>query len=111
MKILYLTNFGLPNGRIEKSVLTAINNGYDVIFAGRESPLYKNNIFSKMYSITWNAKTRLGIPYYWHMVRKQIIKIIEEVRPDIIHAHTIFPAKMINDLGIPFIYDDNEHWA
>lgn len=111
MKILYLTSFGLPNGRIEKSVFTAINNGYEVIFAGRESPQYKNNIFSRMYSITWNAKARFGIPYYWHMVRKQIIKIIEEVRPDIIHAHTIFPAKMINDLGIPFIYDDNEHWA
>ena len=111
MKILYLTNFGLPNGRMEKSVLTAINNGYEVIFAGRESPLYNNNIFSKMYSITWNAKARLGIPYYFHMVRKQIVKIIDEVRPDIIHAHTIFPAKMINDLGIPFIYDDNEHWA
>ncbi|HEU4481609.1 MAG TPA: glycosyltransferase [Nitrososphaeraceae archaeon] len=111
MKILYLTSFGLPNGRIEKSVLTATNNGYKVIFAGRESPQYKNSIFYRMYSITWNAKARFGIPYYWHMVRKQIIKIIEDARPDIIHAHTIFPAKMINDLGIPFIYDDNEHWA
>jgi len=48
MKILYLTSFGLPNGRIEKSVLTAKTNGYEVIFAGRESPQYKNDIFSRM---------------------------------------------------------------
>jgi hypothetical protein len=111
MKILFLSSFGLPNGRIEKSALTATKNGYEVIFAGRVSPTYKNFMFSRMYSISWNAKARFGIPYYWHMVRKQIRKIIEDVRPDIIHAHTIFPAKMINDLGIPFMYDDNEHWA
>jgi hypothetical protein len=52
MKILYLSAFGLPNGRIEKSVLTAKNNGYEIIFAGRESPQYKNNIFSRMFDQT-----------------------------------------------------------
>lgn len=111
MKILYLTNFGVPNARIEKSVITALKNGYEVIFAGRESKNYQNNLFSRMYQISWNAKARFGIPYYYHMVRKQIKQVIEEVRPDIIHAHTLFPAKMVNDFGIPFIYDDNEHWA
>jgi hypothetical protein len=35
MKILFLSSFGLPNGRIEKSALTAAKNGYEVIFAGR----------------------------------------------------------------------------
>ena len=47
------------------------------------------------------CQSKIWNPVLLAMVRKQIIKIIEDVRPDIIHAHTIFPAKMINDLGIP----------
>jgi len=109
---LHLSTEGLPDWRIEKSVLTALNKGHEVVFAGSKSPLrYNRNTFSKIYEVIWTAKARYGFPYYWHMVKKQIYQIIKEVLPDIVHAHNIFSAKMMLEFDIPFVYDDHEFWS
>ena len=34
-----------------------------------------------------------------------------DTKPDIIHAHNIFSAKMVFEFGIPFVYDDYEYWS
>ena len=112
MKILHLSTEGLPDWRIEKSALTALNKGHKVVFAGSKSPFkYNRNTFSKIYEVIWTAKARYGFPYYWHMVKKQIYQIIKEVLPDIVHAHNIFSAKMMLEFDIPFVYDDHEFWS
>ena len=112
MKILHLSTEGLPDWRIEKSALTALNKGHEVVFAGSKSPfIYNRNTFSKIYEVIWTAKARYGFPYYWHMVKKQIYQIIKEVQPDIVHAHNIFSAKMMLEFDIPFVYDDHEFWS
>ena len=112
MKILHLSTEGLPDWRIEKSALTALNKGHEVVFAGSKSPfIYNRNTFSKIYEVIWTAKARYGFPYYWHMVKKQIYQIIKEVLPDIVHAHNIFSAKMMLEFDIPFVYDDHEFWS
>jgi glycosyltransferase involved in cell wall biosynthesis len=43
-------------------------------------------------------------------VRKQLAKIIREARPDIVHAHNIFSAKLMSEFDVPFVYDDHEYW-
>ena len=101
----------LPDWRIEKSAITALNVGHDVVFAGRNSKTYHTNTFSKKYEIDWTERSRRGFPFYWHSVKKQVERMIREVRPDIVHAHNIFSAKMISELGLPFIYDDHEFWS
>lgn len=112
LKILHLSTEGLPDWRIEKSALTALNKGHEVVFAGSKSPfIYNRNTFSKIYEVIWTAKARYGFPYYWHMVKKQIFQIIKEVLPDIVHAHNIFSAKMMLEFDIPFVYDDHEFWS
>jgi hypothetical protein len=109
---LHLSTEGLPDWRIEKSALTALNKGHEVVFAGSKSPfIYNRNTFSKVYEVIWTAKARYGFPYYWHMVKKQIYQIIKEVLPDIVHAHNIFSAKMMLEFDIPFVYDDHEFWS
>jgi glycosyltransferase involved in cell wall biosynthesis len=109
---LHLSTEGLPDWRIEKSALTALNKGHEVVFAGSKSPfIYNRNTFSKIYEVIWTAKARYGFPYYWHMVKKQIYQIIKEVLPDIVHAHNIFSAKMMLEFDIPFVYDDHEFWS
>jgi len=85
--------------------------GHEIIFAGRPPNAYDRNIFSKIYHIKWNAKARLGVPFYWRSVKKQFDNILRETRPDIIHAHNIFSAKMISEFGFPFVYDDHEYWS
>lgn len=112
LKILHLSHEGLPDWRIEKSALTGLRFGHTVLFAGAKiSSSYERNTFAKTYEINWNAKARYGVPFYWHSVKKQIDKVLRDTRPDIVHAHNIFSAKMISEFDIPFVYDDHEYWS
>lgn len=107
-----MSHEGLPDWRVEKSAISASKLGHEVIFAGRKSPVsYDRKIFLKIYEVNWTAKARLGIPFYWRTVKKQIEKLIRDVKPDIVHAHNIFSAKMISEFGVPFVYDDHEYWS
>ena len=110
MKILHLSHEGLPDWRVEKSAITATRNSHEVIFCGRTSN-YKTPIFSNIYQINWNAKARLGIPIYWSSVKRQLAKVLDKTRPDLVHAHNIFSAKMISEFKVPFVYDDHEFWS
>jgi hypothetical protein len=111
LKILHLSNMDLPNWRTEKAAISGLNRGQNVIFAGTGASNYDNTIFSKIYQIRWTAHARLGIPFYWHSVKKQVERVLREVRPDIVHAHNIFSAKMISQFDYPFVYDDYEYWS
>jgi glycosyltransferase involved in cell wall biosynthesis len=51
------------------------------------------------------------VPFYWHSVKKQLEKVLNETKPDVIHAHNIFSAKMVSEFRIPFVYDDHEYWS
>jgi hypothetical protein len=101
----------LPYWRIEKAAISALNRGYETFFLGDDSVNYDNEIFSKIYKINWTAKARLGVSTYWHRLKKEVAKVIKEVKPDIVHAHNIFSAKMISEFGLPFVYDDHEYWS
>ena len=109
MRILHLSDYDLPDWRIEKSAISAINRNYQVFFAGLPS-LTSNSVFSKVYEINWTPRARRAFPYYWYCVKKQLKRIIHEVRPDVVHAHNIFSAKMVSEFDIPFVYDDHEYW-
>jgi glycosyltransferase involved in cell wall biosynthesis len=99
----------LPDWRIEKSALTDLNLGHEVVFGGMESK-YTGNIFSKIFQIQWTPSARRAVPFYWHSVKKQLEKVLNETKPDVIHAHNIFSAKMVSEFRIPFVYDDHEFW-
>jgi glycosyltransferase involved in cell wall biosynthesis len=111
MRILHVSHESLPDWRIEKSAITASNRGNDVFFAGKLSNDYSRNSFIKLYKIDWNAKARLGLPFYSGSIKKQLNKVLKESKPDVIHAHNIFSAKMVSEFGIPFVYDDHEYWS
>ena len=110
MRILHVSHESLPDWRIEKSAITASNLGNDVFFAGKLSNDYSRKSFAKIYKINWNAKARLGLPYYSDSIKKQLDQVLKETKPDVIHAHNIFSAKMVSEFGIPFVYDDHEYW-
>lgn len=110
MKILHLSHEGLPDWRVEKSAITATRHGHQVIFCGKGSN-YKTTLFQKIYQINWNAKARFGVPLYWKSVKRQLAKVLDETRPDVVHAHNIFSARMISEFKLPFVYDDHEFWS
>ena len=111
MRVLHVSHESLPDWRIEKSAMTAANMNNEVFFVGRVSNSYTRKTFSKIYKISWGAKARLGLPFYWHSVKKQLERVLKETRPDVVHAHNIFSAKMVSEFEIPFVYDDHEFWS
>jgi Glycosyltransferase Family 4 len=104
-----LSDYNLPDWRIEKCATSALNRGYQVFFAGLHSRA-ENNTFSVVYRLDWTPRARRAIPCYWHCVKKQLKRILIELRPDVVHAHNIFSAKIISEFDIPFVYDDHEYW-
>ena len=110
MRILHLSHESLPDWRIEKAAISALKNSHEVAFAGIYPKNYSDETFSEIYDLVWTAKARFGIPFYWRSVRKQLAKIIREARPDIMHAHNIFSAKLASEFDVPFVYDDHEYW-
>ena len=123
MKVLHLSDYGLPHRRIEKSAITGLNHGYRVFFAGKSPSNDYNDskIFEKSFPLTWptnNYNKVLLVPYIvlgktsiWNSVKKQISKILEEIRPDIVHAHNLLCAKLISEFDVPMIYNDHEFWS
>ena len=110
MKILHLSESSLPDWRIEKSAITAKREGYDVFFAGENNVRdYRNFIFDKIYQFHWNMRAKYKFPFSYQIVKKKIKNIIKEIRPDIIHAHNILPAKIASEFDIPFVFDDHEY--
>ncbi len=109
MRILHLSDDGLPDWRVEKSALTARKNGHQVFFAGRLNTI-TDSVFSKVHSINWSAGAMIGIPYYYHRVKKQIERLVGLVKPDIVHAHNIGSAKISHELKLPIVFDDHEYF-
>ncbi len=109
MKVLHISEWGLPDWRIEKSAITAKRAGYEVFFAGEKNAHeYRNIIFNKIFEFNWNIKAKYKLPFYYQILKKKINNIINEIRPDIIHAHNIFPAKLASEFDVPFVFDDHE---
>lgn len=112
LKILHLSHGTLPDWRIEKCAISASRRlGDETIFAGLAptSSRTETFAFTKIYKIGWTEGTKFGIPFYWHSTKKQLSNVLRETRPDIVHAHNIFSAKMIAEFGIPFVFDDHEY--
>ena len=49
-----------------------------------------NPVFDKSYEIKWTPSARHKFPYQWNAVKKQMKRVIDEIRPDIVHVHNIF---------------------
>ena len=57
LRILHLSDYALPDWRIEKSAISALNRNYQVFFAGLPSHI-SNSVFSKIYEINWTPRAR-----------------------------------------------------
>lgn len=111
MRILHLSDSSLPDWRIEKAAYSSKRKGDEVYFGGI-NPFNHKSVFDKVYQVNWSSKARNKFPFYWNSVKKQISNIIKEVKPDIIHAHNIFSATIVNEIDdYPLVYDNHEYWA
>jgi hypothetical protein len=93
--------------RIVNSAKTGKDAGNEVYFCG--STLYdyiKDPVFEKIYHVGWGSKREILTK--WRTIKKQIGQVLDELRPDIIHAHDIFAARMAAEFDYPFVFNDHE---
>jgi len=110
LKILHVSDDPLPDARVEKMAYLSKKRDRKTFFAGPgfNSFALGGNVFDNLYFVPWNRYVRLGIPPYFQRVKRKLEKIINTVKPDVIHAHDLFAAKIVCDLGHPFVFDDHE---
>lgn len=115
LRILHLSDYTLPGGiiswRIEKSAISALKHCHEVFFGGPKKSIGAKETFNKIYEINWTPRARRVFPYDWHCVKKQVDKVLREVKPDVVYANNIFSAKMISEFDMPFVYEDQEYWS
>jgi hypothetical protein len=112
MKILHLSDCGLPDTRIERAAQIATSKGWEVVFAGGR-PITGQifNVFKKVHYRHWRPSEKTGFPRSLRKVKSWLSDLIREEEPDLIHAHDIFAGKVASEIGHPFVYDDHEIWG
>lgn len=113
LKILHLSDKHLPDIRIEKLAYLSHKKGLETYFVGTrcEGFALGKSPFTEVFMVPWNRYARLGWWPNYSAVKKKVKKIIEDVKPDIIHAHEVFSAKITSELGYPFVFDDHERFS
>jgi hypothetical protein len=126
LKILHINDGDLDDPRIINAAITGKKAGYDVYFCGTNysAPL-GTNPFREQKKFELTRKARLARPLisfldFWpwypypseaRRVKRQLKHVIDQVRPDLIHAHNIFAGIYSSSFGIPMVLDDHELYS
>jgi len=102
MKILYINNFFSPYGGAEKSINLISNlmkeKGHEVYyFATDKQPYFEENYKYSRYFPQFCDKRSLSISnlpnilntFYNHTAKKNLIKYLKEIKPDIVSVHNV----------------------
>ncbi|MGC8962209.1 MAG: glycosyltransferase, partial [Candidatus Bathyarchaeia archaeon] len=84
----------------------------ETYFAGpysNRSALPENG-FKGFFTLNWSGSARLHLPLRWRAVKNALKRIVVSLKPDLIHAHNIFAARLTHELGLKMVYDDHEYW-
>lgn len=127
LKVLHINDGDLDDPRIISAALTGKKVGYDEYFCGENQGRGLNtNVFSQMRWIKIPNRARISkcvhksidtiwkwYPYPQHalLLKQQLKNVVDEIRPDIIHAHNIFVAHVASEFGIPLVLDDHEFYS
>ena len=113
MRILHLSSGGLPDLRVERAAQSAKKKGHTMCFAGSffKYMHLPAKSFSKFYKLPFNKFANARVPFYWKGLKSELSQILEEYRPDLVHAHNIVAAKLVSEFSVPFVYDDHEYWS
>ena len=107
MKILHISDAGLPDPRVERMALTMKKKGHDVVFlGGRDIRGQHLSAFSET-----RAELLPSGPKIVHdpRVKRRWLRAIGEMKPDVVHAHNVVVGHFLLDTDYPAIFDDHEH--
>jgi len=113
LRVLHLSHAGLPDERVERAAWSSRLKGDDVHFAGPKFPelsLPQDPFLTKR-EIRFDLCSNLGGPASTRRLNREFKRITAEVKPDVIHAHDLFAARLPVKSGEHFVYDDHEYWS
>jgi glycosyltransferase involved in cell wall biosynthesis len=110
MRILHLSDQGLPDARVEKSAYSSKKLGHSNYFAGRRFRGYsfEMELFDDLFELPFTWRANVGEPLHWHRLKRKFQTILFAVKPDLIHAHNIIAANLASQSGLPYVLDDHE---
>ncbi len=109
MRILHLSQTGLPDLRIEKTAFTMSQEGHELIFLGGRPFKWQNlNAFTRCLYVPQGNTLEVSLS---PSVKRKWLRTIDRVAPDVIHAHNVWVARYLLDTEYSVIYDDHEYWS
>ncbi|MFX1483483.1 MAG: hypothetical protein ACFFCP_09865 [Promethearchaeota archaeon] len=106
MKILHITDGGLPDPRVERMALTMKKEGHELVFLGGQTV---GGQYLSAFSDTKTEPLGIGVSItHSPFLKRRWLNAIREMKPDVIHAHNIIVGHFLLDLKIPAILDDHE---
>jgi len=106
MRILHISDAGLPDPRVERMASTMKKKGHDVVFlGGRDIRGQHLSAFSET-----RAELLPSGPRIVHdpRVKRRWLRAIREMRPDVVHAHNVVVGHFLLDIDYPVVFDDHE---
>ncbi|MDE1766235.1 MAG: glycosyltransferase [Thaumarchaeota archaeon] len=127
LKILHINDGDLDDSRVINAAKTGKKAGYEEYFCGENlGQTFNTDVFTKLTWIKIPDRARIakslfrGIDRFWKWypypehalsLERQLKNVVEEIKPDIIHAHNIFVAYPASKFGIPMVLDDHELYS
>lgn len=102
----------MPDARVERMAYSMAKRGAELYFAGPPSnrSALPEICFEKLFTLSWSPRSRVHLPLYWGALKRSLKGLVGSLKPDLIHAHNIFAARLCHELGLRMIYDDHEYW-
>jgi len=109
LRILHISQGGLPDLRIEKNALTMKKEGHELVFLGSTKVKYQNlQAFDRVNHQPIKNDLDLALN---PIVKRRWRERIDKINPDIVHAHNAPVAQFLLGSDYPVIYDDHEYWS
>ena len=107
MRILHISDIGLPDPRVERMALTMKDEGHELVFlGGKEIRGQHLDAFSDTRFIPLGIGPRIA---HDPLIKRRWLKAIQKVNPDVIHAHNVIVGHFLLDTDYPAIFDDHEN--
>ena len=107
MKILHISDSGLPDPRVERMALTMRDEGHELIFlGGREIKGQNLSAFSNAKTVPLGNGPRIA---HDPLLKRKWIKAIDSINPDTVHAHNVLVGHYLLDTEYRAIFDDHEN--
>lgn len=113
MKIAIVSEDGLPDARVERSIrsLAKIYDEIYLIGSFKRYTLWDNPSKLIVKHVEWGRAENLVIEPYYYWLKRKIDKILSSIKPDALIAVNLIAGKALEELGYSFILDYHEIWS